>query len=258
MAFVELQQIGHVGLVTLNRPEVLNALNMEVLHQLDDMLDRLEDSEDIHVLVLTGAGRSFVAGADIGEMANFTAVDAKTFSQHGSSTFIRMSRFPRPMIAAVNGFALGGGCELAMCCDIRVASDKAIFGMPEVGLGITPGFGGTQRLARIVGMSNAVELILTGRKITAQEALSMGLVNHVYPAAEMLDRAMDLANVIASRPQIAVRQAKQAVRMGKQVDISTGVAYESEVFGLCFSTEDQKDAMRAFLEKRPMTHYKNR
>ena len=258
MAFVELEQRGHVGLITINRPEVLNALNIQVLHELDQILDQVETNEDIFVLVLTGAGRSFVAGADISEMANFTASDAKTFSHRGSSVLLRMTRFPRPIIAAVNGYALGGGCELAMGCDIRIGSDKAKFGMPEVGLGITPGFGGTQRLARMVGMSTATELVLTSRIIDAQEALRIGLINHLYPAEEMLDRAMELANLIASKPQVAVRQSKQAIRIGTQIDISSAIAFESEAFGLCFSTEDQKDAMRAFLNKEKLAAFKNR
>ena len=258
MAYIELEQRGHVGIITINRPEVLNALNDHIMHELHEMLDDLDNREDIHVLVITGAGRAFVAGADIGEMVDFSAVNAKAFSQHGNRTLSRLSRLTRPVIAAVNGFALGGGCELAMACDIRVASEKAKFGMPEVGLGITPGFGGTQRLARIVGMSVATELILTGRIINAQEALSIGLVNHVYPPEEMLDKALELANAIAAQPQVAVRQAKQAIRTGKQIDINTGVEYESESFGLCFSTQDQKEAMHAFLEKRKPAAFQNR
>ena len=245
-------------MVKINRPEVLNALNLQVLRDLNDVLDAIETREDIHVLVITGEGRSFVAGADISEMANYTAVDAKAFSQYGNDTFYRITRFPRPVIAAINGFALGGGCELAMACDIRVASEKAKFGMPEVGLGITPGFGGTQRLARIVGMSVAMELVLTSRTIPAQEALNIGLVNHLYPAEEMMDKAMELASLIASKPQVAVRQAKQSIRLGKQIDINSGVAYEAEAFGLCFSTEDQKDAMSAFVRKEKITQFKNR
>ena len=229
MAFVEFEQRGHVGLITINRPEVLNALNLEVIEQLDDILLRAESQEDVHVIVITGAGRSFVAGADIGEMVNYTADDAKRFSHHGNNTMMHITRFPSPVIAAVNGFALGGGCELAMSCDIRVASEKATFGMPEVGLGITPGFGGTQRLQRIVGMSTAMELVLTSRTIDAQEALQIGLV-----------------------------KAKQAIRIGKQIDINSAIAFESEAFGLCFSTEDQKDAMHAFLNKEKITTFKNR
>ena len=258
MAFVEFEQRGHVGLITINRPEVLNALNLEVIEQLDDILLRAESQEDVHVIVITGAGRSFVAGADIGEMVNYTADDAKRFSHHGNNTMMHITRFPSPVIAAVNGFALGGGCELAMSCDIRVASEKATFGMPEVGLGITPGFCGTQRLQRIVGMSTAMELVLTSRTIDAQEALQIGLVKHVYPADVMLDKALELADLIASRPQVAVRQAKQAIRIGKQIDINSAIAFESEAFGLCFSTEDQKDAMHAFLNKEKIITFKNR
>lgn len=258
MAIVEMEQRGSVALLTINRPKVLNALNHEVMHKLDHIMAEIEENEGIHVVVITGEGRSFVAGADISEMANYTAAAAKTFSRHGNDTFNRLARFPRATIAAVNGFALGGGCELAMACDIRIASEKAVFGMPEVGLGITPGFGGTQRLARQVGTTTAMELVLTCRQISAEEALKFGLVTHVYPAAEMLDRAMELANIIASKPQVAVRQAKQAMRIGKQLDISSATAFEAEAFGLCFSTEDQKDAMRAFLNKEKLTTYKNR
>ena len=258
MALVELEQRGHVGLITINRPEVLNALNMQALRELDTILDRVESDEDIYVLIVTGAGRAFVAGADIGEMVNFTAADAKMFSRRGNNGLLRMTRFPRPIIAAVNGYALGGGCELAMSCDIRIGSEQAKFGMPEVGLGITPGFGGTQRLARIVGMSTATELVLTGRTIDAQEALQIGLINHLYPADEMLGRAFELAEQIASKAQVAVRQVKQAIRIGTQIDMSSALAFESEAFGLCFSTEDQKDSMQAFLKKEKLSGYKNR
>ena len=258
MPFVELEQRGHVGLITINRPEVLNALSLEVLDELDCVLDSVESDNSIYVLVITGAGRAFVAGADIAEMAHFSAAEAKVFSRQGSNIMMRLTRFPRPVIAAVNGYALGGGCELAMSCDIRIASDKAVFGMPEVGLGITPGFGGTQRLARIVGMSTATELVLTGRMFNAEEALHMGLVNHLYPAAEMLDRALELAQLIASKPQVAARQAKQAIRVGKQIDMSSAIAFEAEAFGLCFSTEDQKDAMEAFVNKEKLNGFKNR
>ncbi len=258
MEYVVLGRKGPVALLTINRPKVLNALNIEVMSEINDAMDIIEADENLLVVVITGAGRSFVAGADINEMANYTAAEAKSFSRHGNSTFINLTRFPRPTIAAINGFALGGGCELAMACDIRIASEKATFGMPEVGLGITPGFGGTQRLARIVGMSTAMELVLTSRTIDAQEALRIGLVTHVYPHEQLLDKAMELANHLASRPQVAVRQAKQAIRIGKNIDISSAIAFEAEAFGLCFSTEDQKDAMRAFLEKRKITQFKNR
>ena len=258
MALIEMERRGKVALLTINRPKVLNALNHAVMTELEQLIERIEDDESIHVLVITGAGRSFVAGADIGEMANFTAADAKNFSRHGNDTFNRLNRMPRVTIAAINGYALGGGCELAMACDIRIASEKAVFGMPEVGLGITPGFGGTQRLARQIGVTNAMELVLTNRRITAREALDYGLVTHVYPAEFMLDKAIDLAQEIAAKPQVAVRQAKQAMRIGKALDIHSATAFEAEAFGLCFSTEDQKDAMNAFLNKKKMTEFKNR
>lgn len=258
MKYIKFEQQGHVALLTINRPEVLNALNEGVMRELSEITMKIQEMEDIHVMVITGEGRSFVAGADIGQMVNFSAVDAKAFSQHGNRVFIQIANGTKPVIAAINGFALGGGCELAMACDIRIASDKAKLGMPEVALGITPGFGGTQRMARIVGMSTAVDLILTGRIITAQEARDIGLVNHIYPADEMLNKAMEMAHLIASRPQVAVHQAKQSIRTGKQIDIHTAVAYEAESFGLCFSTEDQKDAMQAFIEKRKITDFKNR
>lgn len=258
MSYIKFEQIDKVGLITINRPEVLNALNEEVMRELDEVLNEMEDREDIHVLVLTGEGRSFVAGADIGEMVNFTAVDAKRFSEHGNGVFMKIENSSKPFIAAVNGFALGGGCELAMSCDIRVASEKAKFGMPEVGLGITAGFGGTQRLARIVGVSRAMEMILTANTIDAQTALHIGLVNHVYPPEEMMEKTMELAQNIAAKAQVAVRQSKQSIRRGMQIDMYTGVAYEAESFGLCFSTLDQKDAMRAFLDKKKLDSYQNK
>lgn len=258
MAFVEFEQRGHVGLITINRPEVLNALNLEVIEQLDDILLRAESQEDVHVIVITGAGRSFVAGADIGEMVNYTADDAKRFSHHGNNTMMHITRFPSPVIAAVNGFALGGGCELSMACDIRLASEKARFGQPEVGLGITPGFGGTQRLPRIVGVSKAMELILTAKTIKADEAKAIGLVSEVYPAEELMDKAMELANAICANAQIAVCESKRCIRMGMQTDIRTGSAFEAEAFGVTCGTEDKNEGMGAFLEKRAEKHFQNR
>ena len=258
MAFVEFEQRGHVGLITINRPEVLNALNLEVIEQLDDILLRAESQEDVHVIVITGAGRSFVAGADIGEMVNYTADDAKRFSHHGNNTMMHITRFPSPVIAAVNGFALGGGCELSMACDIRLASEKAKFGQPEVGLGITPGFAGTQRLPRIVGISKAMELILTAKVIGAAEAKAIGLVSEVYPPEELMPKALELANAICANAQIAVQESKRCIRMGMQTDISTGSAFEAEAFGVCCGTEDKDEGMGAFLEKRAEKHFKNK
>ena len=258
MAFVTLEQKGSVGVITMNRPEALNALNDQVLRDLDAVLDQVEENEEILVAVITGAGRSFVAGADIGQMSTLTAAEGKKFGALGNRVFLKLENLSKPTIAAVNGFALGGGCELSMACDIRVASEKAKFGQPEVGLGITPGFGGTQRLPRIVGAANAMELILTAKTINAAQAKEIGLVSHVYAPEELMDKALELANAIAANAQVAVRQSKAAIRRGLQTDMATGTAYESEAFGLCFATEDQKDAMKAFVNKEKVTSFKNR
>lgn len=258
MAFVELEKQGNIGMITMNRPEALNALNQQVLQELDSVLDQVEADAEILVAIVTGAGRSFVAGADIGQMSGFTAVEGKAFGAYGNQVFLKLENLSKPTIAAINGFALGGGCELAMSCDIRLASEKAKLGQPEVGLGITPGFGGTQRLARIVGVSNAMELILTAKTITADRAKEMGLVSHVYAPEELMERAMELAQAIAANAQIAVRQSKAAIRRGIQTDMATGTAFEAEAFGLCFSTEDQKDAMKAFVNKEKLSGFKNR
>ncbi len=258
MSFVNLEQQGGIAIVTMNRPEALNALNDQVLRDLDRVLDEIEAKEDIYVVILTGAGRSFVAGADIGQMKDFSAVEAKKFGAYGNQVFLKLENLTKPVIAAVNGFALGGGCELAMACDIRLASDKAKFGQPEVGLGITPGFGGTQRLARIVGVSNAMELILTAKVIKAEEAQRIGLVSRVCPAEELMAQAMELAQAIAANAQVAVRQSKAAIRRGLQTDMATGTAFEAEAFGLCFSTLDQKAAMTAFVNKEKLDGFQNR
>ena len=258
MGFVKLEKQGHVGIVTIDRQEALNALNSQVLCDLDEAITKVEQSGDVRAVILTGAGRSFVAGADIGEMKGFSAIDGKKFGVHGGGIFLRLENLAVPVIAAVNGFALGGGCELSMACDIRLASEKAKFGQPEVGLGITPGFGGTQRLARIVGVSNAMELILTAKNINAQQAKEIGLVSHVYPPEELMDKAMELAQAIAANAQVAVRQSKAAIRRGQQTDMYTGAAYEAEAFAVCFATEDQKDAMTAFVNKEKVASFKNR
>ena len=258
MSFVTLERKGAVGVITMNRPEALNALNAQVLSDLSAVLEEVANDDSILVAVVTGAGRSFVAGADIGQMSTMTPAEAKKFGMFGNMVFMRLENLTKPTIAAVNGFALGGGCELAMACDIRIASEKAKFGQPEVGLGITPGFGGTQRLPRIVGAANAMELILTARNIGAAEAKEMGLVSHVYAPEELMDKAMELANAIAANAQIAVRESKAAIRRGMQTDMNTGVAFEAEAFGICFSTEDQKDAMKAFVNKEKLNGFKNK
>ena len=258
MAFVDLEQRGSIGILTMNRPEALNALNDQVLRDLDAALDAVEANDEILVVILTGAGRSFVAGADIGQMKDFTSVQAKKFGAYGNSVFLKLENFPKPVIAAVNGFALGGGCELSMACDIRLASEKAKFGQPEVGLGITPGFGGTQRLARLVGLGMAKQLIYTAKNIKADEALRIGLVNAVYPLAELMPAAEKLAETIAKNAPIAVRACKKAINDGMQVDIDRAVTIEEGLFGSCFETADQKEGMGAFLEKRKHEPYQNK
>ena len=258
MAFVNLEKQNHVGILTISRPEALNALNSQVLSDLDAVLDQVEADSDIYVVILTGEGRSFVAGADIGEMVNFSAIDGKRFGVHGGSVFLKLENLSKPVIAAVNGFALGGGCELAMACDIRLASEKAKFGQPEVGLGITPGFGGTQRLPRIVGVSKAMELILTAKVIGAAEAKAIGLVSEIYPPEELLPKAIEMANMICANAQIAVCESKRCIRMGMQTDIATGSAFEAEAFGVTCGTEDKNEGMTAFLEKRAEKNFKNK
>ncbi len=258
MSFVNFEQQGAVAILTINRPEALNALNSQVLSDLDEAIAKVEAADDVHAVILTGAGRSFVAGADIGEMKGFSARDGKQFGVHGGGVFLKLENLSKPVIAAVNGFALGGGCELSMACDIRIASEKAKFGQPEVGLGITPGFGGTQRLPRIVGISKAMELILTAKVINAAEAKEIGLVSAVYPPEELMDKAMELANAICANAPIAVAESKRCIRMGMQTDIATGSAFEAEAFGVTCGTEDKNEGMGAFLEKRQEKHFQNK
>ncbi len=258
MSFVNYEVQGAVAILTINRPEALNALNSQVLSDLDEAITKVEADDGVHAVILTGAGRSFVAGADIGEMKGFSARDGKKFGVHGGGVFLRLENLSKPVIAAVNGFALAGGCELAMSCDIRLASEKAKFGQPEVGLGITPGFGGTQRLPRIVGISKAMELILTAKVINAAEAERIGLVSAVYPPEELMDKAMELANAICANAPIAVAESKRCIRMGMQTDIATGSAFEAEAFGVTCGTEDKDEGMGAFLEKRQEKHFQNK
>ena len=258
MVFVNLERQGRVGIITINRPEALNALNSAVLQDLETAIDAAAQDSGIDVIILTGAGRSFVAGADIGQMISYSSYEGKQWGVYGGELFLKLENMSKPVIAAVNGFALGGGCELAMSCDIRLASEKAKFGQPEVGLGITPGFGGTQRMPRICGTAHAMELILTADTINAQQALEIGLVSKVVAPDALMDTALELANKIASKAQVAIRAAKQAVRYGMQCDISTAATYEALAFATCFGTEDQKDAMKAFVEKKKLDGFKNR
>lgn len=248
---VILEKEGKVAVVTINRPKALNALNSETLKELDYVVSELEKDEDIYAVILTGSGeKAFVAGADITEMKDLSTIEGRKFSILGNKVFRRLEILDKPVIAAINGFALGGGCELSLACDIRLASEKAKFGQPEVGLGITPGFGGTQRLARLVGTGLAKELIYTAKIIKADEALRIGLVNRVIEADKLMEEAKALANTIAAQAPIAVKLSKEAINRGIQCDIDTALMYEAEAFGECFSTTDQTEGMSAFVEKR--------
>ncbi len=258
MEFITYEVEGQIGIITINRPKALNALNSAVLDELDKTLDAV-DQEAIRCLILTGAGeKSFVAGADIGGMSTLTKAEGEAFGKKGNDVFRKLETFPIPVIAAVNGFALGGGCEISMSCDIRICSENAVFGQPEVGLGITPGFGGTQRLARIVGTGKAKEMIYGARNIKAEEAYRIGLVNNVYPAEELMPAAKKLASTIARNAPIAVRNCKRAINEGIQVDMDQAIVIEEKLFGSCFETCDQKEGMNAFLEKRKVDAFLNK
>ncbi len=262
MDFVLYEQKGAYGVVTINRPQALNALNSQVLEELEATFKSV-NLEEVRALVLTGAGeKSFVAGADIGEMSTLTKAEGEAFGKKGNDVFRKLETFPIPVIAAINGFALGGGCEISMSCDIRICSDNAVFGQPEVGLGITPGFGGTQRLARLVSPGMAKQLIYTARNIKAAEAYRIGLVNQVISAevneaGEVVTSAKDalmaaankMAAGIAQQAPIAVRNCKKAINDGLQVDMDQAIVIEEKLFGDCFETEDQKAGMGNFLEK---------
>lgn len=239
-----------IGIISINRPKALNALNVETLQELDRICGQIADDSNVKVVIITGCGdKAFVAGADISSMQPLTALEGREWARYGQAVFRKLESLPQPVIAAVNGFALGGGCELAMACDIRIAAEKAKFGQPEVSLGITAGFGGTQRLPRLVGKGRALEMLLTGDAIDAIEAYRIGLVNKVVKPEALLNTAKDLARKIMSRGPVAVRLSKAAVSFGLDVDLTAGVAYEAEVFGLCFATADQKEGMKSFLEK---------
>lgn len=248
---VILEKKGNIATVTINRPKALNALNSDTLKDIDAVLENLEADNEIYAVILTGAGdKSFVAGADISEMKDLNEEQGMAFGTLGNNVFRRLENLNKPVIAAIPGFALGGGCELAMACDIRIASEKAKFGQPEAGLGITPGFGGTQRLPRIVGEGKAKELIYTCDIIKADEALRIGLVNKVVAPETLMDEAVAMATKIASNAPIAVKLCKDAINRGMQVGMDEAIVIEAEDFGKCFSSEDQKEGMNAFIEKR--------
>ncbi len=242
---------GAVTTIAINRPKALNALNTEVLAELIDAFQALAKDSETRVVILTGAGeKSFVAGADITYMKDLNPLEAREFAILGQGLTSLIENLPQPVIAAVNGFALGGGCELAMSCDIRVAAENAKFGQPEVGLGVVPGFGGTQRLARLVSKGKAKELLFTADVLGAQEALEIGLADRVVPAAELKSFCLNMAQKIVSKGPVAIRLCKVAVNKGLEMDLTNALSYEAEVFSLCFATEDQKEGMNAFVEKR--------
>lgn len=246
-----LERQDQIAILTINRPKALNALNSATLEELSCAFTELAKDSAIRVVILTGSGeKAFVAGADISQMSDMTPMQARSFSQLGHSLMNLIENLPQPVIAAVNGFALGGGTELAMACDIRLASENAKFGQPEVTLGLLAGFGGTQRLPRLVGSGRASEILFTADTLDAQEAYRIGLVNRVYPLAELMTQAQALAHKIASRAPVAVQLTKSAINKGQNVDLLSGQTYEAEVFGQVFSTQDQKEGCSAFLEKR--------
>lgn len=258
MSFIKYEQKDAIAVLTIDRERALNALNSEVLGELDAAIDAI-DLDAVRCLIITGAGqKSFVAGADIGEMSTLSKAEGEAFGKKGNDVFRKIETLPIPVIAAVNGFALGGGCELSLSCDIRLAAENAVFGQPETGLGITPGFGGTQRLARTINVGKAKEMIYAGTKVKAPEALSLGLVSAVYPAEELMPAAMKLAERISANAPIAVRACKKAINDGLQVNMDEAIVIEEKLFGSCFETEDQKNGMTAFVEKRKPEPFVNK
>ncbi len=240
-----------IATLSFNRPKALNALNNALFDELDIALDQIGANPDVRVLILTGAGeKAFVAGADIAELAKMTPLQGKNFSRKGQKVFSKIEALPIPAIAAVNGFALGGGSEAALACDFIYASEHALFGLPEITLGLIPGFGGTQRLARLVGINRAKEMIFTGKPIKAQEALEFGIVNKVFPHESLMEEALKTANLIATRGKVALRSAKEVIQTGLNADLETGCRVENDVFGLTMSSEDAQEGTAAFLEKR--------
>ena len=250
MAFVEVTKKDHIAVVTMNRPEALNALNKAVFTDLEVALDDVERDDEVYVVIITGAGRAFIAGADIGEMAPMNVAEGLAFSELGNRILMRVDMMEKPTIAAVNGFALGGGCEMALACDIRIASEKAKFGQPEVGLGIIPGFGGTQRMARIIGTGPAMELIYTADTIDAQRALEIGMVNHVVPADQLMDEAMKLANKIAKGPLNCYSSSKLILNKSFETNLEDLLKEETEAQAAARLHPNGDEGLAAFLEKR--------
>lgn len=254
---IKYESRDNIAYVTVNRPKAMNALNMDVLNELYDVFTAIEADADIRAIILTGEGRAFVAGADIAQMNQLNALEGRQMMIMGHKVMNLIEAIEKPVIAAVNGFALGGGCELSMACDIRIASEKAKFGQPEVGLGIIPGFGGTQRLPRLVGKGMAKYLIMTAEMIPAEEAYRIGLVEKVVPAESLMEEAEKLAKTIASKAPVAVATAKTAINNGFDMDMKSASKFEIETFTAAFGSEDKSEGMSAFLEKRA-PEFKNR
>jgi enoyl-CoA hydratase len=244
---VQVEIVDSIGIITLNRPKALNAINTQMVEELGKVLDSWMDMQ-LRAVILTGEGKAFAAGADISQMSEFTATQAQQFALRGQRVLRKLEHFPAPTIAAVNGFALGGGCELAMCCDIILAAPKAKFGQPEVNLGVIPGFGGTQRLVRRVGRQAALELMMTGRIVRSDEAVALGIALRIEE--DVLSGAKVLAETIAQKGPVAIRLVKEVVDSTDRVDLDVGLSAEAGAFGLCFATQDQTEGMQAFLEKR--------
>ena len=252
-----LETKNNIATLTINRPKAMNALNTEVLQEIDQAIDEIINSQDVQVVVVTGAGdKAFVAGADIKEMAEKNAVEGQSFSRLGNEIFIKLSNLKQPVIAAINGYALGGGLELALSCDIRIASTNAKIGQPEVGLGIIPGFGATQRLSRAIGPAKAKEYILTARNVKVDEALRVGLFNKVVEPEHLLEEAYKMAERIIGNAPLAVQNAKLVINEGHEISLDQALKLEENTFGLLFATKDQKEGMKAFSEKRKAEFHK--
>ncbi|MFY9174044.1 MAG: enoyl-CoA hydratase-related protein [Peptococcia bacterium] len=244
-----------IALITMNRPQAMNALNSELFDEFAIILDRIEQDTAVQVVIITGAGKAFIAGADISQMQRYSTLEGRDFCVLGQRLINRLEELDKPVIAAINGFALGGGCELAMACDLRIASERAKFGQPEVNLGIIPGYGGTQRLARFIGKGKAKYYIYTGELIGAAEAYQLGLVEKVVPPEELMSVALKIANTIQTKAPVAIKMAKRAINKGLEMDLASGIAFEAEAYTTTFSSEDRLEGMTAFLEKRE-PHFK--
>lgn len=259
MQYIEFEIIDKIGLLRISREKALNALNSQVLKELEEVIDQVANDQGIYCLVITGSGeKSFVAGADVNEMKNLDEEQARIFAQFGNKVFRKIEKLPMPTIAMINGYALGGGLELALACDLRIASDNAVFAFPEVGLGIIPGYGGTQRLSRLIGISGAKKLMFTAVRIKANEACIMGVVDEVFPAEELFDKVMDLAGMITHQAPIAVAKLKEAIELGANHNIDQALQIETSLFAQCFSTQDQKMAMTAFVNKEKLSRFEKK